>query len=208
MARGVKLLFDVVVALTVLVLFAPVMAVVALTIWLTMGRPILFRQVRPGYRARPFTLLKFRTMREAYGPDGRPLPDSRRLTAVGRFLRRTSLDELPQLWNVLRGEMSIVGPRPLLPEYLPCYTERERLRFTARPGLTGWAQVNGRNSLAWDERLEKDAWYAERWSPWLDLEILARTVGVILFGTGQAVDSCSVLPALNEERQALGAGRK
>ena len=145
-----------------------------------MGRPVLFRQVRPGYRARPFTLMKFRTMREARDSLGRPLPDSDRLMKFGRFLRRTSLDELPQLWNVLRGEMSLVGPRPLLMEYLPLYSPEQARRHLVRPGITGWAQVNGRNVIGWDEKFRYDVWYVDHWSLWLDLKVLLRTVRHVL----------------------------
>jgi lipopolysaccharide/colanic/teichoic acid biosynthesis glycosyltransferase len=166
---------DIIASVVFLVLAAPAMLVAGLLIWAAMGRPVLFRQRRPGRLCRPFTLLKFRTMADTQDAGGRPLGDCDRLTPVGRFLRRLSLDELPQLWNVLRGEMSLVGPRPLLMEYLPCYTERERTRHLVRPGITGLAQVSGRNRLGWDERLELDARYAESQSLGLDLHILFRT---------------------------------
>ena len=147
MTQGIKRLFDLTAALLVLILIAPVMALVALAIRLMIGPPVLFCQVRPGYKAKPFILYKFRTMREAYGPDGTILPDAERLTRVGRFLRRASLDELPQLWNVLRGDMSLVGPRPLLMQYLPYYTDREKMRHLVRPGITGLCR-SGVQSLA------------------------------------------------------------
>lgn len=188
--RGIVMLkrfFDVLVASLALVLFLPLMAVVALLVLITMGRPILFKQERLGYRERTFTLVKFRTMRNARGKNGQPLPDSERLTPLGGFLRRTSLDELPQLWNVLRGDMSLVGPRPLYTHYLPYYSERERLRHTVRPGITGLAQVKGRNSLSWDERLELDVQYVERQSFWLDLNILVQTVLKVLRRDGVIV---------------------
>jgi sugar transferase EpsL len=136
--------------------------------------------VRPGLGGRPFRIYKFRTMRHALDAGGRPLSDAARLTAVGRFLRATSLDELPELWNVLKGDMSLVGPRPLLPEYLPLYSETHRRRHEVRPGLTGWAQVNGRNALEWPRRLDLDVWYVDQRSFWLDLRILARTVAAVL----------------------------
>ena len=175
-ARVLKRGIDVVVAFLVLMLLAPVMVLVAILIRFTMGRPVLFRQVRPGYCARPFALYKFRTMHQATGPDGRLLPDGDRLTRLGRFLRKTSLDELPQLWNVLRGELSLVGPRPLLTQYLPLYTPEQARRHQVRPGITGLAQVNGRNSLDWDEKFRLDVWYVDHWSHWLDFKILVVTV--------------------------------
>jgi sugar transferase EpsL len=203
MSRIIKRVFDVVAALAGLVVLAPLLAIVAAAIRLTMGRPVLFRQVRPGYAGRPFTLVKFRTMREASGPDGRPLADAERLTRLGRFLRATSLDELPQLWNVLTGELSLVGPRPLLTRYLPYYTERERLRLTVRPGITGWAQVRGRNHAPWDQRLGDDAWYVENWSLGLDLLILLKTVQIVLLGRGVVVAPTEAMRDLDEERTGL-----
>ncbi len=178
------------------------MAAVAVAIRLSMGRPVLFRQIRPGLGERPFTLLKFRTMIDALDADGRPLPDTARLTRLGRFLRRSSLDELPQLWNVLRGEMSLIGPRPLLPRYLPWFTQEERLRFTVRPGITGWAQVNGRNTSSWDERLAMDVWYVRHQSLSLDARILARTLANSIRGTGVATDPSDVMLDLDVERAA------
>jgi lipopolysaccharide/colanic/teichoic acid biosynthesis glycosyltransferase len=159
-----------------LLCLAPVMAITALGVWATMGRPILFRQVRPGRGGRTFQLLKFRTMLEAKDADGHPLPDEQRLTRAGRFLRGASLDELPQLWNVLRGDMSLVGPRPLLVEYLPRYSAEQARRHDVLPGITGWAQVNGRNTLDWDERFRLDVWYVDNWSLSLDARILALTL--------------------------------
>lgn len=159
---------------------APVMAVIALLIWRKMGSPVLFRQPRPGWNAQPFTLLKFRTMTQATGADGKPLPDEQRLTPLGKFLRQTSLDELPQLFNVLRGEMSLVGPRPLLMEYLPRYSPQQARRHEVKPGLTGWAQVSGRNALTWDEKFALDTWYVDNWSNGLDLRILWRTFWAVL----------------------------
>jgi lipopolysaccharide/colanic/teichoic acid biosynthesis glycosyltransferase len=148
------------------------------------GAPIVFRQTRPGLHEELFTLLKFRTMTDARDPSGHPLPDDRRLTSLGRFLRRTSLDELPELWNVLRGDMSLVGPRPLLMEYLPRYDDRQRRRHDVRPGITGWTQVNGRNALTWDQKFELDIWYVDHRSLWLDLKILVRTVVAVITGRG------------------------
>jgi lipopolysaccharide/colanic/teichoic acid biosynthesis glycosyltransferase len=165
-----------------LVALAPVLGAVALAVRASMGAPVLFRQRRLGWRERPFEIVKFRTMRDAHDADGSPLPDADRLTRTGAFLRRTSLDELPQLWNVLRGEMSLVGPRPLYVHYLPFYTDRERRRHSVRPGITGLAQVTGRNTLPWDERLALDVEYVERTSPALDLGILFRTVRKVFGG--------------------------
>lgn len=173
---AIKRAVDILGALLGLVVLSPVLGLTAAAIWLTDGSPVLFRQRRAGYRERPFFILKFRSMKNAYGLDGKLLPDSQRLTSLGRFLRMTSLDELPQLWNVLVGEMSLVGPRPLYVEYLPHYTERERKRHSVRPGITGLAQVKGRNSLSWGERLAFDVQYVENWSLLLDLKILLWTV--------------------------------
>ena len=163
---------------------APVLGAVALAVLLRHGRPILFVQQRPGLNGQPFRLYKFRTMRNATNDDGRPLPDDARLTALGRFLRATSLDELPELVNVVRGEMSIVGPRPLLPEYLEHYTPQQARRHEMRPGITGLAQINGRNATTWDERLSADVWYVDNWSLGLDLRIIARTIPRVLGASG------------------------
>jgi lipopolysaccharide/colanic/teichoic acid biosynthesis glycosyltransferase len=181
-----KRTIDVVISTTALLLASPLMAIIASAVMMTMGRPVLFRQTRPGYQGRPFALLKFRTMREAIGPAGRPVPDSQRLTRFGRLLRRTSLDELPQLWNVLMGELSLVGPRPLLMEYLPLYTPKQMRRHEVKPGITGWAQVNGRNTLSWEEKLTLDVWYVEHCSILLDLKILGLTIVTVLSGEGVA----------------------
>ncbi|WNG39980.1 sugar transferase [Archangium violaceum] len=159
-----------------LVCLAPVMAATALAIRTTMGGPVLFRQVRPGRGGKTFQLVKFRTMLDAKDADDNPLPDEQRLTPVGRFLRSASLDELPQLWNVLRGDMSLVGPRPLLVEYLPRYSSEQARRHDVLPGITGWAQVNGRNALGWEERFQLDVWYVDNWSLALDAKILALTL--------------------------------
>ncbi|MBW3656191.1 MAG: sugar transferase [Gemmatimonadetes bacterium] len=149
-----------------------------------MGSPVLFRQTRPGLHGRAFTMYKFRTMRHAYDREGRPLPDPARLTRVGRLLRSTSLDELPELFNVLRGDMSLVGPRPLLPEYLPLYSEEQARRHEVRPGITGWAQVNGRNAITWEQKFRLDVWYVDNHSLRLDALILLRTVAKVLAREG------------------------
>lgn len=202
----VKRGFDVVVSLCALIVLGPLMLLVALLVALDMGWPVLFRQQRPGLHGRLFTLYKFRTMRDAMGPDGCPLPDSERLTALGRVLRATSVDELPELLNVLKGEMSLVGPRPLLARYLPHYTEREQTRHRVRPGITGWAQILGRNQARWDQRLACDVWYVENWSLRLDLLILARTVMVVFRRSGVVVDPESAMLSLDEERIASARG--
>lgn len=175
-----KRLFDVVLAGAASVALMPVIAAVALVSRVTMGTPVLFRQVRPGKYGRPFTLLKFRTMADVRDANGVPLPDDERMIKVGRVIRATSLDELPQLWNVLRGDMSLVGPRPLLMQYLTRYTPEQARRHEVLPGVTGWAQVNGRNALNWDEKLALDVWYVDHWSLWLDAQIMLKTLwGVV-----------------------------
>ena len=197
-----KRVVDVLLAASALAVFAVPMLAIAAAIRIGMGPPVLFSQVRPGRARRLFCLYKFRTMTGGRDADGNLLPDADRLTALGRFLRRTSLDELPQLFNVLGGEMSLIGPRPLLVRYLPHYTVRESLRFTFPPGITGWAQVHGRNLPGWDERLEMDAWYVENWSIRLDLRILLMTVAAVLGRKGVRVDTKSAGGLdLDEERR-------
>jgi lipopolysaccharide/colanic/teichoic acid biosynthesis glycosyltransferase len=171
-----KRALDLTLAAGAMLVLSPVLAAVAIALRLSEGGPIFFRQERPGMHGRPFTMLKFRTMRDASGPDGQPLPDGERMNRLGRMLRATSIDELPALWNVLRGDMSLVGPRPLLMGYLPLYTEAQRRRHDVRPGITGWAQVNGRNALSWERRFRLDLWYVENRSFLLDLRILMLTV--------------------------------
>lgn len=177
---AVKRLLDFLAAALGLAVLAVPLAVIAVLVRLNMGAPVLFVQQRPGYHGRPFRLVKFRTMTDARDAHGRLLTDGERLTGFGRWLRATSLDELPELWNVLRGDMSLVGPRPLLMEYLPLYDERQARRHEVRPGLTGWSQVNGRNAVDWPARLEMDVWYVEHRSLALDLRILFRTLGLVL----------------------------
>jgi len=173
--RGKRAL-DLFLVLAALPLLSPLLGVVALLVRLRLGAPVLFRQQRPGLAGQPFTLFKFRTMTGARDACGNLLPDDRRLTPLGRFLRATSLDELPELFNVLRGEMSLVGPRPLLVQYLERYTPQQARRHQVRPGITGWAQVNGRNALTWEEKFALDVWYVDRQSLWLDLKIVALTI--------------------------------
>jgi sugar transferase EpsL len=180
MSSFAKRVTDIFLAGSALLISAPLMAAIALATRLSMGRPILFRQMRPGYRGEPFKLLKFRTMTAARDARGCYLPDAERLTPIGSLLRRLSLDELPQLWNVLRGDMSLVGPRPLLMQYMDRYTPEQARRHDIKPGITGWAQVNGRNGLTWPEKFSRDLWYVDNWSLWLDSRILVRTLWQVL----------------------------
>jgi lipopolysaccharide/colanic/teichoic acid biosynthesis glycosyltransferase len=175
-----KRLLDLLVGGLALILFSPVMLAVTLLVWRRHGWPLLFRQQRPGYGGRPFTVLKFRTMTNARDAAGNLLPEEQRLTRLGRTLRSTSLDELPELFNVLRGEMSLVGPRPLLMQYLPRYSPEQSRRHHVLPGITGWAQVNGRNALTWEEKFRLDVWYVDHWSLWLDVRILALTLWKVI----------------------------
>lgn len=184
--RSVKRGLDVTIAGAGLVLLSPLFLAIGVLIRRNLGTPVLFRQQRPGLHGRPITLIKFRTMRDAIGPDNRPLPDAERLTRLGLILRRTSLDELPELWNVLRGDLSLVGPRPLLMEYLPLYSPEQARRHEVRPGITGWAQVNGRNAISWEEKFVFDVWYVDNWSLALDLKILRMTLQKVVAREGIA----------------------
>jgi len=194
MHRTAKRSLDVAVAATGLLLLSPLLAAMALAIRLNLGSSVLFRQMRPGCQGRPFTLLKFRTMVDARDPCGDLLPDAARLTPLGRWLRRFSLDELPELWNVLRGEMSLVGPRPLLMQYLGRYTPEQARRHDVKPGITGWAQIHGRNSLSWERRFQLDLWYVDHCSFALDLRILARTLWHTLKGEGISFHGHATMP--------------
>jgi lipopolysaccharide/colanic/teichoic acid biosynthesis glycosyltransferase len=189
-----KRLFDFVVAAVAAIIFSPIVAVVAVLVRINLGTPVLFRQLRPGLHGQPFTLLKFRTMIDAVDSSGSPLSDAERLTVFGRFLRRSSLDELPELYNVLRGDMSLVGPRPLLMEYLPLYTAEQARRHDVRPGLTGWAQVNGRNAISWDEKFAFDLWYVEHSSLSLDLKILWLTIRNVFTRHGISAEGEATMP--------------
>jgi len=204
MSRTAKRLIDMTVSAVALVALAPLLALCGVAVLATMGRPVLFRQTRPGHRGRPFVICKFRTMREAFTAGGVPLPDGDRLTPIGRVLRRSSLDELPQLWNVLRGELSLVGPRPLLTEYLPLYNSEQARRHEVVPGLTGWSQVNGRNAVGWAERLADDVWYVDHWSLGLDLKILARTVTKVLTGAGVSAEGAATMPRFRGSKGERG----
>ncbi|MBD2184932.1 sugar transferase [Planktothrix sp. FACHB-1355] len=174
--RLIKYVLDRLFAALALVVFSPFIVFVAIAIYLRMGRPIVFTQARPGKDGHIFTFYKFRTMTDDRDADGNLLPDVQRITAIGKFLRQTSLDELPQLWNVLKGDMSFVGPRPLLVEYLERYSPEQARRHDVMPGITGWAQINGRNSISWSEKFKLDVWYVDNWSLWLDLKILFLTI--------------------------------
>lgn len=179
-----KRILDLSAALLGLILLAPIILILATFIRLKLGSPILFTQARPGLHGKPFSMIKFRTMTDARGADGNLLPDSVRLTAFGRFLRSTSLDELPELWNVFKGDMSLVGSRPLLMEYLPRYSSEQARRHQVRPGITGWAQINGRNAISWEEKFKLDVWYVDNRSFWLDLKILLLTIKKVFVREG------------------------
>jgi lipopolysaccharide/colanic/teichoic acid biosynthesis glycosyltransferase len=182
-----------------LVAASPLLAATALAIRATMGAPVLFTQPRTGHRGRAFDVIKFRTMRDARGPDGEPLPDVARITRLGTFLRSTSLDELPQLFNVLRGELSLVGPRPLMHKYAPLYTPAQRRRFEVLPGMTGWAQINGRNAQDWPTKFRLDVWYVDHWSLWLDLRILGLTAIRVLQRRGVSSSATETMPEFRGE---------
>jgi len=193
-SQAIKRVVDIVGASVGIILVAPVLLVVSLLVLLTMGRPVLFRQQRPGLRGKPFTLYKFRTMRDARSASGELLPDELRLTTFGKWLRSTSLDELPELFNVLKGEMSLVGPRPLLMEYLPRYSPEQARRHEVKPGITGWAQVNGRNALTWEEKFRMDVWYVDHWNLWLDMKIVLLTIWKVLKREGINAEGCATMP--------------
>ncbi len=175
-----KRLFDIIIASIALILLSPLYAIVFYKVKKNLGSPVLFRQVRPGLHGKPFEMIKFRTMKDAVDEQGNPLPDSERLTPFGQMLRSTSLDEMPELWNVIKGDMSIVGPRPLLMEYLPLYSPEQAKRHDVRPGMTGHAQVNGRNAISWEEKFNLDTWYVENQSIWLDFKIMLKTVKKVI----------------------------
>ncbi len=189
-----KRLFDITAAFSALLLLALPLALLTWQVRRKLGSPAFFRQVRPGMHGQPFEMVKFRTMTDARGADGALLPDADRLTPFGRFLRASSLDELPELWNVLKGEMSLVGPRPLLMEYLPLYSPQQARRHEVRPGITGWAQVNGRNALGWDEKFKLDVWYVDHRSLWLDIKILWLTVKKVLVREGISAAGEATMP--------------
>ena len=188
MQRFLKRLFDVLVAFLGIVFFSPVLLIIALLVRFFHGSPILFKQERPGYKGKPFFIYKFRTMTNRLAPDGSLLPDAERMTRFGHFLRATSLDELPELFNVLRGEMSLVGPRPLLMHYLPLYNDEQMRRHDVLPGITGWAQINGRNDISWDEKFKLDLWYVDNQTFWLDIKILWLTFSKVFKREGVSME--------------------
>jgi sugar transferase EpsL len=196
--RSAKRVIDLLGAGAGLIALAPVLLLIALAVRRSLGSPVLFRQIRPGRHGRPFALLKFRTMTEGRDAAGQPLPDEERLTRLGNWLRSTSLDELPELINVLRGDMSLVGPRPLLPEYLPHYSAEQARRHEVRPGITGWAAVQGRNALSWERRLALDVWYVDNWSLLLDLKILLMTVVKVLKREGISAEGHATMPRFDD----------
>lgn len=193
--------FDLIVALLMLVLCMPLLLVLALAVRVGLGTPVLFRQQRPGIHGRPFTLIKFRSMREACNAAGQPFHDALRLTRLGRFLRASSLDELPELWNVVKGDMSLVGPRPLLVEYLPLYSPRQARRHEVRPGVTGWAQVNGRNAISWEKKFEYDVWYVDHQSFALDIKILFMTLARLFQRADISHGEHATMPRFTGSRQ-------
>lgn len=198
----IKRSFDIAGSLLGLLLLSPVIAIVAWQVRRNLGAPVFFRQTRPGLNGKPFQMVKFRTMRDAFDENGKPLPDSERITPFGRFLRSTSLDELPELWNVLKGDMSLVGPRPLLMEYMDYYTEEEMLRHTVRPGVTGLAQVTGRNATTWNDRLAYDIQYVKTQTLWLDIKIIFKTIHQVFKREGVVVVPSEVYQKLSDERRA------
>lgn len=183
-----KRFFDIFASTCGLLVLLPIILMVAWKVRRNLGFPVLFHQIRPGKDGKPFEMVKFRTMRDAVDKNGNPLPDDQRITSFGSFLRASSLDELPELWNVLKGDMSLVGPRPLLMEYLPLYSDEQLRRHDVRPGITGWAQVNGRNALGWEEKFRLDVWYVDQQSFWLDLKILVLTVKKVLVRDGVSAE--------------------
>ncbi len=194
MNAAINRVFDIVVSVVVLLLCMPLLACIAIAIVFTTGSPVLYCQKRTGWHGCIFAMAKFRTMLDTVDKEGRPLPDSQRLTRLGRFLRSTSLDELPELYNVLRGDMSLVGPRPLLPQYLDRYTAEQTRRHEVKPGITGWAQINGRNAISWEEKFQLDVWYVDHQSFWLNLKILVLTVWKILVRDGVSADGHATMP--------------
>lgn len=190
----VKRLFDFAASFFGLILLLPIIALVAWKIRKNLGSPVLFRQTRPGLHGKPFEMVKFRTMKDAVDAQGNPLPDSERMTPFGDKLRNSSLDELPELWNVLKGEMSLVGPRPLLMQYLPLYNKEQARRHEVRPGVTGWAQINGRNAISWEDKFKLDVWYVDNRNLWLDIKVLFLTVKKVFIKEGISAEGEATMP--------------
>ncbi|AAM23931.1 lipopolysaccharide/colanic/teichoic acid biosynthesis glycosyltransferase [Caldanaerobacter subterraneus subsp. tengcongensis MB4] len=190
----IKRLIDIFVSLFLLIILSPFLVIISLIVFVAMGPPVIYKQTRAGFKGKPFTIYKFRTMTNEKDEYGNLLPDEKRLTKMGKFLRSTSLDELPELFNVLKGDMSLVGPRPLLMEYLNYYTEEQMRRHDVKPGITGWAQVNGRNSLSWEEKFKLDVWYVDNWSLWLDFKILFLTLIKVIKREGLSAEGYATMP--------------
>ncbi|EFI22895.1 bacterial sugar transferase [Neisseria sp. oral taxon 014 str. F0314] len=194
MSKFFKRLFDIIASASGLIILSPVFLILAYLIRKNLGAPVFFTQERPGKDGKPFKMIKFRSMRDAVDKDGNPLPDSERLTPFGKKLRAASLDELPELWNVLKGDMSLVGPRPLLMSYLPLYNDFQFRRHEMRPGVTGWAQVNGRNAISWDEKFAYDIWYIDHFSLWFDMKILFLTIKKVFIKEGISAEGEATMP--------------
>ena len=197
----IKRLFDIIASAIALLVLLPVIAVVALQVRRKLGSPVLFRQARPGKDGKPFEMIKFRTMLDAVDEEDNLLPDAERMTPFGHFIRATSLDELPELWNVLKGDMSLVGPRPLLMEYLPLYSAEQHRRHEVRPGVTGWAQINGRNAISWEDKFELDAWYVDNRSFWLDLKIIYLTLKKVVIRDGISAEGEATMHKFTGSRE-------
>ena len=203
-----KRLIDIISSLMGLILAGPIMVIVAIIIYFTMGKPVFFKQTRPGLKGKPFVIYKFRTMLDLRDKSGNLLPDEKRLTTIGKFLRSTTLDELPEFWNVLKGDMSLVGPRPLLMEYLNRYTPEQARRHEVKPGITGWAQVNGRNAISWEEKFKLDVWYVDNWSIWLDIKIIVITIWKILKREGINQEGQATMEEFNPQIAQIGVDLK
>jgi len=192
--QSLKRLIDIIGSLIGLTISSPLIVIISIIIYFTMGRPIFFKQVRPGLKGKPFVIYKFRTMLDFRDENGNLLPDEKRLTTIGRFLRSTTLDELPEFWNVLKGDMSLVGPRPLLMEYLDRYTPEQARRHEVKPGMTGWAQINGRNAISWEEKFKLDVWYVDNWNILLDLKIIFLTILKVIKREGISAEGHATMP--------------
>jgi lipopolysaccharide/colanic/teichoic acid biosynthesis glycosyltransferase len=203
-SKLIKRILDIIISVIGLIVLSPLLLFISFAVLILHGSPIIFKQTRPGLHGKPFTIYKFRTMKSLYGPDGSPLPDEDRLTRFGNWLRSTSLDELPELANVLIGDMSIVGPRPLLLEYMDRYTPEQARRHEVKPGITGWAQVNGRNNLSWEEKFRLDVWYVDNWSLALDFRVLLMTVGKVLSREDISAEGCATMPEFLGTKESQG----